>query len=261
MPEVRFRPTATQSSTEALRPMNPPSFSHTRDDGRISASTLLNSSPTHDGQVMKLNIPLFFTFCPSWFQKILFFCPSPLRPTWKKRYLIQIGKYVYRFSNSNSPSTDGVPSQMTQKGSPIPLDKIQAKVVDANHYGMATSKSRGVNMDENIALLQHLPSYCDGFFSITTSGQTKYYAVSTKEDAVTWVNSILEGRQASITNSMGHDQRPYPKAWKYIDQRGDAILQKKVRIKDRIRSIEKREMEMTEMSHGMTGAMPRGYFG
>lgn len=135
----------------------------------------------------------------------------------------------------------------------------------STRYGLAQSVPRnGIdpNSDDIIAIMQDLPTFCDGYFAISTGGTTRYYAVSTREDATTWVNSIREGRQSVITRNMGHDQhRPYPKAWEYIDQRGDANYKKKMRIKDRVRDMESKELEMTEFVQGMSGTMPRGYFG
>ncbi len=278
MSELRYRTntatmnyeTGTGSTSQSTR-TGIPSLSAARREGSesIAASTLLQSSPSQHGQVMKLNIPLIYSFSPTCLQRVLHYTPAflGLKPSWKKRYLIQIGKYLYKFSSQSDVGGGGVAasqSRMKQKGSPIPLDTIQAKTVHSTRYGLAQSVTiHGHNSDEIIAVLQDLPTFCDGYFAITTNGTTRYYAVSTKEEASTWVNSIREGRQSTITRKMGHDGHmgSYPKSWEYIDQRGDASYNRKIRIKERIRDMERKEMEMTEFAEGMSGTMPRGYYG
>eukprot|EP00553_Chaetoceros_curvisetus_P006528 CAMPEP_0204615194 /NCGR_PEP_ID=MMETSP0717-20131115/2747_1 /ASSEMBLY_ACC=CAM_ASM_000666 /TAXON_ID=230516 /ORGANISM="Chaetoceros curvisetus" /LENGTH=274 /DNA_ID=CAMNT_0051628067 /DNA_START=133 /DNA_END=957 /DNA_ORIENTATION=+ len=274
MSELRYRTnTATMNpETRNDSTSQSPVASLSQREGSIAASILLQSSPSHHGQVMKLNIPLVYSFSPTCVQRALRFTPAflGLKPSWKKRYLIQIGKYLYRFSSQDgngdgattTTTTAASQSRMKQKGSPIPLDTIQSKTIHSTRYGLAQSINiQGNNSDEIIAVLQDLPTFCDGYFAITTDGNTRYYAVSTKEEASTWVNSIREGRQSSISRKMGHDgDKPYPKSWEYIDQRGASSYNRKLRIKERIRDIEQKEMEMTGFV-GKTGVMPRGYYG
>lgn len=226
----------------------------TIDDG-MNASILLKSSPTQHSQVMKLNIPLIYSFAPGWLRNVLRYCPGPFKPSWKQRYLIQIGKYLYRFSYKNTASQSAAPL-MKSKGSPIPLDQIQVRLI---------SKSN-ILLDyecEIRALRDDLPSFCDGFFSITFGGDTKYYACQTEQDAVTWCNSLQEGRQSVITVNMGHDKRPYPKKWKYIDFIGEQLYKRKDRIKEALRRSDMDQLDMIDINNGQLshGTMPRGFYG
>jgi hypothetical protein len=252
MSEIRQRYTTTKTSEHETSSMPHVLPSRSISDDGINASTLLNSSPSHHSQVMKLNIPVLFSLSPEWLQNILRYCPSPFKPSWNERYLIQIGKYLYRLSYKTGASHSA--PQMKSKGSPIPLDQIQIKLISKSNILL--------DYDTEIrSLREDLPSFCDGFFSISFGGNTKYYACQTEEDAVTWVNSLQEGRQGAITNNMGHDLRPYPKNWKYIDTLGEQLYKKKDRIKEAIRRNENHQMEMMNLNDYGHSAMPRGFYG
>lgn len=252
MSEIRQRYTSTRTSDNETSSKQHVPLGRSPSDG-MNASTLLTSSPSHHSPVMKLNIPILYSISPEWLQNILRYCPGPFKPTWNERYLIQIGKYLYRFSYKNDDS-HSTPPQMKSKGSPIPLDQIQIKLI--------SKSSILLDHDREIrSLREDLPSFCDGFFSLSFGGETKYYACQTEEDAVTWVNSLQEGRQSAITNNMGHDQRPYPKNWKYIDSLGEQLYKRKDRIKEAIRRNDRNQMEMMNLNDYGHSAMPRGFYG
>jgi hypothetical protein len=229
----------------------------TRKSDALAASNLLKSNPTHSGQVLKLDVPLFYSLLPTWFQRILRYLPSPFRPSWKRRYMIQIGKYLYRYQIDANPGIREVSerSKMNLKGTPILLSTSQTSSLIQTTYGLQPA-----NQEEVIAYASDLPPFCSGFFSITSDGETRYYAVSTAEEANTWVNSLRQGRQSNIELSMGHDKRPYPENWRYIDTMGDERVQRNKRVKDLIRTTERREIERMEYFDGGASAS-RGYFG
>jgi hypothetical protein len=276
--QIRQRINHSQSQSQSSESTNP-RISHSmraaaQPGDALAASTLLQSNPTHAGQAYKLDIPFFYVLLPTMIQRFLRYIPFAgklgLIPSWKKRYLIQIGNYVYRYQingkvNNGSNVNNVAPSitkKMKLKGSPIPLQTIQCEKNQNTTIGVKSNSSN----DEIISYAREVPSTCHGFFSITSNGQTRYYAVSTPEEASVWIQSLREGRQGAIERSMGHDRRPYPESWKYIDLMGKAKVQKNERIRKRIDRDRMKEVEMMEFmggssagafSSGMTG----GHFG
>jgi len=208
--------------------------------GGLSAASLLESSPAQHGRALKLHVPAIYRISPTCLQNLLSsgWCPTFLSPYWTDRHLVQIGKFLYRFQDEHSAEP---------KGSPIPLDAIEARVVDEQEY------HDGVEL-----MFQQLPPDCEAVFSVSTFGKTQYFAVSSTEECTTWVNSLREGRQAVITRSMGHSsQVPYPKSWEYLDGLGTSLLKRKERIKQK---LAEKEMEMTTYDN-QGGSLPRGYYG
>jgi hypothetical protein len=221
----------------------------------LAASTLLQSNPTHSGQVYKLNIPFYYTLLPLWFQGFLRYIPFSetlgLVPSWKKRYLIQIGKYIYRYQTNG---INGTENKMKLKGTPMAIDTIQCQRNQNTSLGIQSNSH-----DEIISFARDVPSSCHGFFSITSNGDTRYYAVSTPEEATVWINSMREGRQSCIERNLGHDKRPYPESWRYIDTMGEDKYKRKNRIKDKLDRNKMKELEMMEFIGG--AGMRTGHFG
>jgi len=122
---------------------------------------------------------------------------------------------------------------------------VESKPLHLTTYGLQPADDHEV-----IVFAQDLPSSCSGYFSITTAGDTRYYAVASKEEAHTWINSIRQGRQANIELAMGHDKRPYPESWRYIDAMGEERVNKNGRIKEIMKGSDRREMEMMEFMDG-----------
>lgn len=162
--------------------------------------------------------------------------------------MIQIGKYIYRYQIGKSGNT----AEMKIKGMPIALETVDIRPLLRTTFGLR----EGAQTNQDIIALAHdIPSNCDGFFSITSSGQTRYYAVSNEEESRTWINSVRDGRQACIEQRMGHDKRPYPDSWRYIDSMGEERVRRCGRIKESIQRAEKREMEMVGFMEGSMSRM------
>ena len=207
----------------------------------LSVGKMLRESPFHHGPVWKLHVPVLYSILPVWLKKILssWFCPNSFSPTWKPRYLVSLGKYLYRFKNEQSSNP---------KGTPIDIQRMQANIV---------SLSGSQNEDMEI-LPKTLPRGCTAVFKVSIFGKEQYFAVSDKEEALTWTSSIQQGRQETITRIMGHSEHTlYPKSWEYFDKLGDEFANKKFRIKQRLEESNKRDMELTSLSTfsrtGITG--------
>ena len=189
---------------------------------------------------MKLHIPIFFTLLPGWVQKLIRYCFQFLAPTWKSRYLIQLGGYMYKFADESSRAP---------KGSPLPVDEIDVHMLD--HW------NTDVDGVVDAATCLALPGY-EGYFCIATLRKRQYYAVATREDALVWVNTLRQARQDTITRTMGHARnQPYP--YEYFDALGSSLVKSKNRIRSQIEQTTLREMELTTMGTG--GPVARGYHG
>uniref|UniRef100_A0A7S2XRG6 PH domain-containing protein n=1 Tax=Attheya septentrionalis TaxID=420275 RepID=A0A7S2XRG6_9STRA len=211
----------------------------------LSASSMLESSPSHHGVALKLHVPLFYSVCPEWFQWLLStrLFRSLMAPQWKERELIVIGNYLYRFTNKSS----SIP-----KGAPLPLTSVNAQLIsiEGDEHGID-----GLSIS-----LSNLPPGCEGIFSITCSTRKQYFAVSTREEALTWVNSLDENKQETITRLMGHSKVPYPKSWEYFDRLGADLSKSKDRIKIKLDESNARMIESSDYNIG-GGPMPQGYYG
>lgn len=212
----------------------------------LSSRYLLDASPSFEGIVLKLHVPFLYTIFPTCLQRVLasrWLARLHFAPRWEERHLILLGNYVYRFSNSKEQP----------KGAPVPVDVASSHAVvqggewDGIHYGMEF-------------VLDSLPPGYDSVFALSTFGKTQYFAVSSKLECTTWINSLQEARQAAITRSMGHAAHvPYPKSWENFDRLGGNLLRKKERIKKRMAESDMKQMEMS--TGDVAGSLPRGYFG
>jgi hypothetical protein len=160
-------------------------------------------------------------------------------PQWRNRYLILIGNYLYKFKNESSA---------TPKGTPFSID-----MVDSN---LLASKED----DAMAPALSNLPQGFKCIFTVSVFGKKHYYAVSDREEGLTWVNSLRQARQEAVTRNMGHASNvPYPKPWSYFDSLGRSLQKSKERIKAKVEEHNMREMELSGVAGG--GPMPRGYYG
>ena len=213
--------------------------------GGLSAKALLESSPAHDGMVLKLHVPALYPFIPTCLQRLLasqWLNVLHLSPRWAERHLILLGKYCYRFTDTSASSP---------KGSPVPVEAINVHVCDRGDD----------DLDDMRFIWDYLPPGCSAIFTVSTFGKTQYFAVSTREEATTWVNSLREARQAAITRSMGHASHvPYPKYWEYYDGLGTSLVKQKDRIRKRLEESNMKQMEISSFSDA-AGSMPRGYYG
>lgn len=215
----------------------------------LSPSQMLKSgSPIHNGSVWKLHIPVFYLLAPAWLKRSLsycWFCPRSFAPQWKKRYLIAVGKYVYRFASDESSDPKGVP---------LSLREVSANII-------SLTEKQEDDMEIVLDPSNH-PAGSSAVFRVSVYGKTQYYAVSDREEAMTWVNSIHQARQESITRIMGHaDKSSYPKAWDYFDRLGDDYIKRKQTIKNRLEEANKRELELTSMLSNNNVPNPRGIYG
>jgi hypothetical protein len=229
------------------------------DRGSIGKSTLtlavlLKAEPSHHGHVLKLHIPPIFLFLPAFLERILvsswfckwFPCSYLFIPRWKRRYLVLLGNYVYRFDDDNE--TD------EPKGSPTPVDSIQTRITHTSQSIQYVSE----DADMATVIKATMPIGYKGCFVIESGdGKCRYFATATAIDATTWVNSLTSGSKESITRQMGHASHiPYPASWKVIDNLGKDLYARKERIKNKMRSVENSDFESSSM-----GTLPKGYFG
>jgi len=228
-------------------------------DGDLSFASLEKASPSQQGKVLKLHVPLFYNLIPSFLLGILVrYCPSSLNvtPSWKERNLVILGNYIYRFYNELSKSI---------KGSPTSLDGIDAQIFTNQQTtttgGTTASPSPPFQgADFGGVFVKELPPFCNAVFSIKSIDKTRYYAVETEDEAVTWVNSIRQGRQECIKRKMGHAEHvPYPKSWEHYDRVGDQAAKQHKRIKESVARHETRDTEMSIASLG-DGVSARGYY-
>lgn len=103
-----------------------------------------------------------------------------------------------------------------------------------------------------------LPDDCEAVIELTSVGKTQYFALSDKEEAQTWVNTLKQMRQDCITRKMGHSNNvPYPREWVALDSAARRLRDRKGRIKEKLESMERREMEMQSLGGGAN----LGYYG
>lgn len=206
-------------------------FIHSSGRG-LAAKSMIDSSPQQHGVVLKLHVPILYSILPEFFQRIILSISflSFLGPTWKQRYLILCGSFLYKFKNNAAE----VP-----KGCPFALETVN---VDTVSEGMPEFGS--------------LPPEYTSIFSVSTMRRQHYYAVADIDEARVWIRSIRQERQETITRNMGHAaSKPYPKAWSYFDSLGRGLVRSKERIRDKMVEYNMREMEMSSFVD--TGPMPR----
>jgi hypothetical protein len=209
-------------------PMNPGSG--------LSAKRLIEASPQHHGTVLKLHVPLLFSILPDFLKRLILSWSflSFLAPSWKQRYLILCGSYLYKFSNQGSSRP---------KGSLFTVETTNAE--------MAGSRS--------FPEICQLPPGYTGMFCVSTLRRRHFYAVLDKDEALIWVRSMSEARQSSITRNMGHSEHmPYPKEWAFYDSMGKDLVKSSERIKERMDASRMREVEMSSITGG---SMPSGFYG
>lgn len=264
---MRQRTTTTQSqSYTPISHSNPhamsnsqPNQSHhsnpnTRRGTQLSTSFLLQSTPTHFGPIYKFHIPILYTFLPPFLQSILHYIPFAawlgLIPSWKNRFLICLGNYLYRFTHGRAKHV---------KGSPLPLESIQVEHVSTRNY----TSMQDMHDSEMSIYLSNLPNHIGGCFTLRSPNGTKrYYGTRTREEAQMWVSTLSQQRQECITRNMGHAKDvPYPRRWEYVDLMGKELVERKRRVKEVMERRERREMEMSVFSEGVGGVMPSGYYG
>ena len=207
----------------------------------LSAKSMIDSSPQQHGVVLKLHVPLLYSILPEFIQRIILSVSflSFLGPTWKQRYLILCGSFLYKFKNQTSE----IP-----KGSPFELNTIGANAV-SSHAGASFPAELG-----------NLPPGFLAVFTVSTLRRQHYYAVADEEEAQIWIRSINDARHETITRNMGHaGGLPYPNTWRYFDTLGRGLLKSKERIREKLEHHNMRELEMSGFVEA--GPVMRGYHG
>ena len=203
----------------------------------LNAKQMIDSAPQQHGAVLKLHIPIFYSILPQFLKNIIlsfkFF--SFLAPSWKQRYLILCGSYLYKFKDEKSE----VP-----KGEPFDVETLAVSTSDNEMLGEFSS----------------VPSNFTSVFSVSTLRRKHYYAVADTEEAMMWIRSLQQARQETITRNMGHASNvPYPKSWSYFDSLGKGLIKSKERVKEKLQDYRMREMEMTNFAEA--GPLPGAYHG
>ncbi len=210
------------------------------EESHLSAHALIAASPIHSSPVMKMHVPPIYEFLPSTIQWLLARCCKGMAPQWKRRYLIALGEYLYRFKNEDGASP---------KGSPIPVATAEARIIS----------SESDNEDYSF-VFDLLPEDCHAVFEVSSIGKTQYFAVASKEEATIWVTSIRQMKQDAITRNMGHSRDiPYPKEWRAFDESARRLKDQKIRIKSKLEAMNRKEQEMTSLGAG-AGGINMGYY-
>lgn len=228
--ELRQR--ITHQNPAANRTADPMS-KRSYDESHLSARALLAASPIHAAPAMKMHIPAMYGFLPAKIQWILSrCCPRSWSPQWKRRYLIALGGYLYRFKDEHGPSP---------KGAPISAATTDARIITQDD----------VDSGEFNVVLDHLPEGCNAVFEISSIGKTQYFAVESREEAMAWVNSLRQMQQDGISRNMGHSKDiPYPSEWKSFDASAKRLMDQKARIKTKLQAMDKKEQEMQTLGGG-----------
>lgn len=198
-------------------------------ESQLSAPALLAASPIHASPAMKLHVPVLYDVLPATLQWCLARCgPASWRPQWKRRYLVALGEYLYRF-------TDG--EGATPKGAPLPVATTESHIASQDDDDYAAS-----------GVFDALPEGCAAVFVVASIGKTQYFAVESREEARVWVDSLRQMRQSAITREMGHaNDVPYPKQWTTFDAAARRLKDQKTRIKQKLEAMDRKEQEMVSM--------------
>ena len=236
MTELRQRHNNTNNTTKKMDDETD-EFLYSSGAG-LSAKALLDSSPQHHGVVLKLHVPILYSILPDFLKRIILSLSFLrwLAPSWKQRYLILCGSYLYKFNHQASK----VP-----KGSPFAVETIETDTV------LPSSGTSSGSYELSEVSLGSLPPGYTSVFSVSTLRRHHYYAVSDPEEAMLWIRSLVEARQETITRNMGHSRQvPYPQSWKYFDQLAQTFLKSKERIQERMEHSRMRELEMMPYADG-----------
>jgi len=204
------------------------------------------ASPQHHGDVARLRVPFLYPFLPRFLQRLvskLWFL-SFLAPKWERRYLILLGSFLYKFIDSSSSNP---------KGTPLPVESVDIHIVSSPDADDDVS-----GIAEAFWMLP--PEQRNCVFVVSTLRKKYYYAASSRDDALAWVNSVQQARQEAITRGMGHaPDGSYPRSWESYDILGRRLVSSKDRVRAKVEEHVSREMEMSTFSEG--GPLPRGYYG
>jgi hypothetical protein len=259
--ELRRRTAARGNETGGTSPPSSSSSFKTRrtamadnhldyDESNLSARALLSASPVHSSPAWKLHVPAVYAMLPRPVRRML---SCWWGPSWKRRRLVALGGYLYRFEDfEDDDDGDGGGGGGPPKGAPVPVVTADVRIVSDRDDDDDDDDVHGPG-----GLLETLPAGCRAAFVVSSSGKTRYFAVSTAEEASIWVTSLRQMRQDAIARGMGHSGgAPYPPRWESFDASARRLGEKKARIKSRLEAIDRREIEMQTMGGGVS----MGYF-
>jgi hypothetical protein len=217
--------------------------------GGLSSVNLVEASPSHHGNILKLHVPLFYTLLPNFIKHLIaaFSFLSFLAPKWKQRYLILIGSFLYKFEDHLSSSP---------KGTPFPLEAVETDLVFVSPSIIPSRLSYHEDVGLDFAVAK-LPVGYEAIFAVSTLRKRHYYAVPSREDASAWIHALRQARQEAITRSLGHGKTPYPRSHEYFDQLARSLVQSKDRIKAKMEASNIRELEMMSFGGEMGGSLRR----
>ncbi len=254
-----------RTSPPPSSPATPPMADNLNyDESNLSARALLSASPVHSSHAWKLHVPAIYAMMPRSIRRLLSCgcCPARWGPRWKRRRLVALGGFLYRFEDfedddgggGGGGGVGGGGGGGPPKGAPVPVATADVRAASDRDYD-------GYDYDDVVhgpgGLLETLPAGCRAAFEVSSSGKTRYFAVQTAEEAATWVTSLRQMRQDAITRKMGHSGGvPYPRNWESFDASARRLGEKRSRIKSRLEAMEKREVEMQTMGGGVS----MGYF-
>ena len=205
----------------------------------LVAPNLLRSSPQHEGSVLKLHVPIFYSVLPLFLQTLAQKIPCISRllaPRWERRHLILVGSFLYRFLDDKHP-------RKGPKGSPLALSAMSFEILSLQR------------LQDEVGLC---PPPTGHVIAISTIRKRHYYAVQSREAASEWICALQLARQEAITRSMGHvPSGSFPKSWAYYDTIGANYAERKERIRV---TAEMRNLQEMENSLNDAGPMASGYF-
>jgi hypothetical protein len=235
----------------------------------ITIANLLKASPQQHGYVKKLHIPFLYWVLPNIVRRILATLPFLRRsvvPTWRDRYLVLLGSYIYKFAWADGGLDDEKNKRRSPKGSPIAVVSISnSRIVDIS--GSATESEYDLAIKEALQSLpaQALSAYTYTCFAVERFDKTTYYAVDSFDMAFTWKKAVETAKQEAIRRNMGHaPPDSIPPTWIYYDSIGKQLVRSKERVRARLDHAQLREMEMSslmsEAGGGAGTSFPRGYY-
>lgn len=124
-------------------------------DQGCTAQQLLKIGPTKSSWLEKKNDSFLSLFCP---------CSSP---SWKPRYFILIGNFLFRFREETSSRPKGVP---------IPIDSATVSL-DTEH---------------------------ENCFRVYTVRKNYIIRAKSKNEAISWINAVNERKAQVIKENLGH---------------------------------------------------------
>ena len=226
----------------------------------LRVPNLLKGHPQHSGSVYKLHVPFLFLFLPRFLQQWLiqklnnidkienknttlwlyYFLASWLLPKWESRFIILVGRYLYKFVSSINPKAP-------PKGRPIAvisaniflLSKNDMECIQTHNNMMTAALLLGPPQPQPL-LQESLSSY--HIFAVSSSSssvyhsnnhqKTQYFCVPGPiEEAQAWVNALHQAQEDGIRRELGHVPKDsYPSAWKHFDTLGDGLVQTQDRL-------------------------------